>query len=87
MSIYNVFMKCETIFINALNRAITFYVGTNKLENDQVLDMGAPDDLWFHAHEVSSCHIVASIPDDIVINKNMRYIITLFNISNADFTA
>lgn len=68
-------MKTETIFIHGLNREITFYIGRNKLENDHVIDMGASDDLWFHINEVSSCHVVACIPDDIVTQKEIRYII------------
>lgn len=68
-------MKTETVFIQGLNREITFYIGRNKLENDQVINMGAPDDIWFHINEVSSCHVVASIPNDIVTHKERRYIV------------
>ncbi|MFY7729308.1 MAG: NFACT RNA binding domain-containing protein [Flavobacterium sp.] len=68
-------MKIETVYIHGLNREITFYIGRNQNENDQVIDMGAPDDLWFHVNEVSSCHVVASIPEDIVTSKEHRYII------------
>jgi predicted ribosome quality control (RQC) complex YloA/Tae2 family protein len=30
-----------------------------------VIDMGESTDYWFHANNVSSCHVVAKIPDDI----------------------
>lgn len=67
-------MKTETLFLRGLNREITFYVGTRKADNFDVLDNGEPNDLWFHANEVSSCHVVASVPPDIASNQ-LRYIV------------
>ena len=67
-------MKIETLFIQGLNREITFYIGRNKNENFEVIDEGTPNDLWFHANEVSSCHIVANVPIDIT-SKEKKYII------------
>lgn len=67
-------MKTENIFLQGLNRVITFYIGQHKNENFDVIDKGEPDDLWFHANEISSCHIVANIPTDIT-NKQIKYII------------
>ena len=67
-------MKTETLFLKGLNREITFYIGQHKHENFDVIDKGDPDDLWFHANEISSCHVVANIPKDIS-NKELKYII------------
>lgn len=67
-------MKTEVLFLQGLNREITFYIGQNKNDNFDVIDKGDPDDLWFHANEVSSCHVVANIPTDIS-KKDRRYII------------
>jgi predicted ribosome quality control (RQC) complex YloA/Tae2 family protein len=67
-------MKTEVLLIQGLNREITFYIGENKNENFDVIDQGGPDDLWFHANEISSCHVVAIIPKDI-LSKEKRYII------------
>jgi hypothetical protein len=67
-------MKTEVLFLQGLNRDITFYIGQNKNENFDVIDKGTPNDLWFHANETSSCHIVAIIPKDIS-NKEQKYII------------
>ena len=67
-------MKTETLFLQGLNREITFYVGQNSAENFDVIDKGECHDLWFHANEESSCHVVAIIPKDI-INKDKKYII------------
>lgn len=67
-------MKTENLFLQGLNREITFYIGQHKNENFYVIDKGEPDDLWFHANEVSSCHVVAIIPKDIS-RKEIKYII------------
>jgi predicted ribosome quality control (RQC) complex YloA/Tae2 family protein len=62
-------MKTETVFIQALDREILFYIGKNQKENFEVIDMGIDDDLWFHAKDESSCHVVCEIPDDIDLDK------------------
>jgi predicted ribosome quality control (RQC) complex YloA/Tae2 family protein len=67
-------MKIDVLFLQGLNRKITFYIGQNKNENFEVIDNGEPDDLWFHANDISSCHIVAIIPKDISKNDK-KYII------------
>ena len=67
-------MKTEVIFIQGLNIEITFYIGQHQNENFDVIDKGQPEDLWFHANETSSCHVVASIPKDIS-RKDIKYII------------
>jgi len=67
-------MKTEILFINGLNREITFYIGKNQNENFDVIDMGEDEDIWFHANNISSSHVVAIIPKDI-IKKEIYYII------------
>ena len=67
-------MKTETIFIEGLNDEVTFYIGQKQNENFDVIDMGSPTDLWFHADNISSCHVVANLPEDIS-NKDLKYII------------
>ena len=88
-------MKSEIIFIQAIKREISFYIGKNQNENFEVIDNGSQDDLWFHAKDESSCHVVCEIPDDIN-KKELKYIIKvgallcknntnkLKNISNVD---
>lgn len=74
-------MKIENIFVKNLNCEITFYIGQNKVENFELLDMEEinDSDLWFHAKDESSCHVIAKIPEDIIINnKNYKkYIIKI----------
>ena len=67
-------MKTESVFISAIKREVVFYIGKNQQENFNVIDMGSPDDLWFHAKHVPSCHVVCEIPDDICKN-DLLYII------------
>jgi len=67
-------MKTENLFLQGLNREITFYIGQNKNDNFDVIDKGGPYDLWFHANEISSCHVLAIVPKDIS-NKERKYII------------
>jgi predicted ribosome quality control (RQC) complex YloA/Tae2 family protein len=69
-------MKTETIFIQSIKKDVTFHIGKSQEENFTVIDKGAADDLWFHAKNVSSCHVVCELPDDID-KKEMRYILTV----------
>lgn len=71
---YNTKMRTENIFIQALKREIVFYIGKNQNENFDVIDMATNDDLWFHAKDESSCHIVCEIPNDLN-KKELQYII------------
>jgi predicted ribosome quality control (RQC) complex YloA/Tae2 family protein len=67
-------MKTENIFIDALKREIVFYIGKKQSENFGVIDMGTDNDLWFHAKDESSCHVVSQIPDNMN-KKDLKYII------------
>jgi predicted ribosome quality control (RQC) complex YloA/Tae2 family protein len=69
-------MKTQILFVQGLNRDITFYIGENQNENFDVIDSGKPDDIWFHANNISSCHVVAVLPEDIE-KKELRYIIKI----------
>ena len=67
-------MKTENVYIQALDREFVFYIGKNQDDNFNVIDMGNENDLWFHAKDIPSCHVVCKIPDDIE-KKDLRYII------------
>lgn len=56
-------MKTETVFFENIDNEITYYIGKNAKDNFNVIDLGNPDDIWFHAKEISSCHVLAKIPD------------------------
>jgi len=69
-------MKVEDISIQGLNRDIKFYIGKNQNENFDVIDIGEQNDLWFHANETSSCHVLAKVPNNIN-KKEIRYIVKM----------
>jgi len=69
-------MKIEKIFIQPLKREIVYYIGKSKEDNFAVIDSGSNDDLWFHAANESSCHIVCIMPDNIDKNDT-KYIIKI----------
>jgi predicted ribosome quality control (RQC) complex YloA/Tae2 family protein len=69
-------MKTKVLFVQGVNREITFYIGENQNENFDVIDLGKPHDIWFHANNISSCHVIAILPEDIE-KKDLRYIIKI----------
>lgn len=68
-------MKVEEIYIRSLLSDVKFYIGENRHDNFDVIDMGMPNDLWFHAKNISSCHVVAELPDDNLKKKELQEII------------
>jgi predicted ribosome quality control (RQC) complex YloA/Tae2 family protein len=69
-------MKIETIFVQGLNKEMTFWIGTSKEDNDKMIDNASPEDIWFHANNISSCHVICKIPDNENISKkDIKYII------------
>ena len=57
--------------------SIEYKVGKNEKENDELIDASQPDDYWFHLGIISSCHVVAIIPSDLILTKDqIRYIKT-----------
>ena len=53
---------------------ITYLIGQNANENDQLIRSANENDLWFHSDGLPSCHIISKIPDElnIIINKNKK---------------
>ena len=51
---------------------ITYYVGRNACENTEIiLPLCTEDDMWFHAENCSSCHVVALMPPNL--NKKEKH--------------
>ena len=67
-------MKTENVFIQGVKREILFHIGKNKDENFEVIGNGKSNDIWFHAKDISFCHVVCELPEDID-KKDLRYII------------
>ena len=68
-------MKTETYLFEKLNQPVTYYIGKNANDNVEVIEKSVnSSDLWFHAKDMSSCHVVAVMPYSID-KKQLRYII------------
>jgi predicted ribosome quality control (RQC) complex YloA/Tae2 family protein len=70
-------MKTEIIYIDALKREFTFYIEKNQNDNFEVIDKCTSSDLWFHANNVSSCHVLCIIPDILckkILNTSSKYV-------------
>ena len=55
-------MKTENVYFEEYDLEITYLIGQNARDNFAVIDQGFNDDLWFHAKNESSCHVVALLP-------------------------
>lgn len=55
-------MRTEIIKLSS-NNTIMFYIGKDANDNSDIVRNGDDDDLWFHADDCSSCHVVAMMPD------------------------
>lgn len=67
-------MKTQSILIPSINKTIEYTIGQNAQDNHDIIDNALENDMWFHINNKPSCHIIASIPDDIK-RKEMKYII------------
>jgi|1048.fasta_scaffold47086_2 predicted ribosome quality control (RQC) complex YloA/Tae2 family protein len=68
-------MKKEIIYFDDIDREITYLVGKNKQDNFHIIDISSPDDIWFHANNVSSCHVILQLPEDISDKKILKILI------------
>jgi predicted ribosome quality control (RQC) complex YloA/Tae2 family protein len=67
-------MKTESVYISRLNQSVTYHIGQNAKDNFVVIDNAeSPLDIWFHAAEESSCHVVCLVPS--VMDKKVRHLI------------
>jgi len=58
-------MKTQIIYIPSIKCEITYTIGQNAEDNDVIIDAASPNDIWFHVDNKPSCHIIASVPDNI----------------------
>jgi len=67
-------MKTESVFISRLNQSVAYHIGQNAKDNFAVIDSAeSPLDIWFHASEESSCHVVCLVPNPM--DKKVRHLI------------
>jgi predicted ribosome quality control (RQC) complex YloA/Tae2 family protein len=64
-------MRKVTKYIESIKGYIEFQVGQNAKENFELIDISNPNDLWFHINQQASCHVVATLPQDNIIDKRI----------------
>jgi predicted ribosome quality control (RQC) complex YloA/Tae2 family protein len=57
-------MKVEEVYFQNLDEIITFHIGKSKEDNFRIIDIANPEDLWFHAKDTPSCHVIALMPEN-----------------------
>ena len=67
-------MKSKVIYVEGLQRDVEFYIGTTQYENFDVIDIGSDEDIWIHAKDSSSCHVVCKVPENLN-KKEVKYIV------------
>jgi len=68
-------MKLIKQLIESMGISIDYKVGRSAEENDAIIDEARPDDIWFHMGTTSSCHVIAIIPDDLILDKKQLRLI------------
>jgi predicted ribosome quality control (RQC) complex YloA/Tae2 family protein len=68
-------MKIELCSFSNIATPIEYRIGSNAQDNFEVIDSGSPDDIWFHAHNHSSCHVLAILPEISLNKKQLQSII------------
>ncbi len=67
----------QEILIPSLQSKILYTVGKNSQNNFDIIDAASPSDIWFHIEGESSCHVIASLPLEIKLDKKqLRQIVT-----------
>ena len=62
-------MKIEVVNLPNISSTITYYIGKNASDNFNIIDLAQPEDIWIHANHISSCHIIAKLPEEIILSK------------------
>ncbi|WFD41474.1 hypothetical protein MPSI1_000103 [Malassezia psittaci] len=50
---------------NAIEPCAVIYMGKDKVENEELLKHGLPEDVWFHVDKLSSAHVYLRLPEQI----------------------
>lgn len=68
-------MLIENISFPNIIPIIRYYIGRNKEDNFNIIDLACPNDIWIHAFQIASAHIIISIPNDSKFSKKQLRII------------
>jgi hypothetical protein len=47
----------------------TLYMGRDKIENEDLIKFGWPNDVWFHVSNLSSAHVYLRMPEGMSIRQ------------------
>jgi len=69
-------MKRIQKYFKGLHRPITYTIGENADENEDIIDAANSDDMWFHGQGFSSCHVIADVAGLYLDKKQKRQMVT-----------
>ena len=58
-----------------ISHPVCYNIGKNAQDNKDMILNSSEDDMWFHASDESSCHVVAKLPKIIFSKKQLTTII------------
>uniref|UniRef100_A0A1I7TSF3 Coiled-coil domain-containing protein 25 n=1 Tax=Caenorhabditis tropicalis TaxID=1561998 RepID=A0A1I7TSF3_9PELO len=54
---------------NSVNPPAMIYMGVDKVENEDLIKYGWPEDVWFHVDKLSSAHVYLRLPPGMSIDS------------------
>jgi len=51
---------------------IVYRIGANAQDNFDIIDQSNPQDIWFHVEGRPSCHVIASVPDNMTMTMTKK---------------
>ena len=70
-TVFNI-MKKVSVYIDCIKSTIDYSIGGNAKENFELIDNAMPNDIWFHIDGLPSEHVIASIPENLDIDRKKR---------------
>jgi len=56
---------------NVIDPPATIYMGRDKVENEDLIKFGFPNDVWFHVDKLSSAHVYLRLPPSVSSWENI----------------
>jgi len=70
-------MKTISLNISNISSEITYYIGKDAKDNFDIIDKANPEDIWIHASDYSSCHVIADMHNENHLSKKQIYSIII----------
>lgn len=65
--------EMEVPFREYEHDGVKIYVGRNNLQNDRLLRLASPDDIWLHAQKYHSAHVIIAVGGGTVRDETLLY--------------